>query len=288
MSSTTNHLADTGGTESPSSGAVDSPAASDTTIGGRAVPFERMSGHWVLARLGKRVLRPGGRELTDHLLAGLDIGSDDDVVEIAPGLGSTTELVLARNPRSYRGIDRDPAAVSQVARAIAGPNRSVSEASAADTGLESASADVAFGEAYLTMQPDSQKRRIVDELARVVRPGGRIGLHEVSLEGGPVECEAARADLKATIKVNVSPLSADGWSELVEEAGFRVLDTWTLPLHLLEPRRLVSDEGFVGAGRFALNLARNSGARRRVLAMRSAMRRHARSLHGFGLIAERL
>ena len=44
-------------------------------------------GHWVLAKLGKRVLRPGGLELTRKMLSALSIGEEDDVVEFAPGLG---------------------------------------------------------------------------------------------------------------------------------------------------------------------------------------------------------
>ena len=43
-------------------------------------------GHWVLAKLGKRVLRPGGRELTAQMLEAMNINETDDVVEFAPGL----------------------------------------------------------------------------------------------------------------------------------------------------------------------------------------------------------
>jgi hypothetical protein len=39
----------------------------------RDVPVEKMPGHWLLARMGKRVLRPGGLELTQQLLAELSI-----------------------------------------------------------------------------------------------------------------------------------------------------------------------------------------------------------------------
>ena len=107
-------------------------AHSTATLPAQSVPVERMPGHWLLARLGKRVLRPGGRELTDRLLAGLSIGSADDVVEVAPGLGSTTELVLAAQPRSYVGVDRDPVSARRVAEAVEGPGRRVVAASAAD------------------------------------------------------------------------------------------------------------------------------------------------------------
>ena len=61
----------------------------------------KMPGHWLLARLGKRVLRPGGRELTQQMLNGLCIKSSDDVVEFAPGLGFTAQLTLNRKPASY-------------------------------------------------------------------------------------------------------------------------------------------------------------------------------------------
>ncbi len=51
-------------------------------------------GHWLLAKLGKRVLRPGGMEVTRQLVRALDVGPDDDDVEFAPGLGVTAKLNL--------------------------------------------------------------------------------------------------------------------------------------------------------------------------------------------------
>ncbi len=259
-------------------------------IPGSELSVDRMPGHWLLARMGKRVLRPGGRELTDQLLAALAIGPSDDVVELAPGLGSTTELVLGRSPASYVGVDRDPVSAERVAHVVDGPGRSVVNASAADTGLPDASADVVFGEAYLTMQPASQKRKIMEELARVVRPGGRVGLHEVCFAPDDLDeerCEAIAADLQRTIKVNVTPLSLRGWTDLLDEAGFDVTTKVTNPLHLLEPRRLIADEGLLGAARFVGRVVRNADARARVLAMRSAMHDNAEHLQACVVTATR-
>ena len=39
---------------------------------------EDMPGHWILAKLGKRVLRPGGLELTEHLLADADLAVEPE------------------------------------------------------------------------------------------------------------------------------------------------------------------------------------------------------------------
>lgn len=61
---------------------------------------DAVAGHWLLARLGKRVLRPGGAELTRELLNRAEV-TDADVLELAPGLSRTATEILARRPRSY-------------------------------------------------------------------------------------------------------------------------------------------------------------------------------------------
>ena len=78
-------------------------------------PVEKMPGHWLLAKMGKRVLRPGGLELTKRLLSDLAVTENDDVVEFAPGLGITARMTLAKRPRSYIAVEREPAAAATVA-----------------------------------------------------------------------------------------------------------------------------------------------------------------------------
>lgn len=81
-----------------------------------APPVAKMPGHWLLAKMDKRVLRPGGIELTRELLGRLGISQDDDVVEFAPGLGVTACLTLARKPHTYTAIERDRDAATTVER----------------------------------------------------------------------------------------------------------------------------------------------------------------------------
>ena len=76
---------------------------------------EHLQGHWLLARIGKRVLRPGGKKLTGRMLAKTEL-EGKDVVEFAPGLGRTTQLILERKPKSYRGVDRDPQVVDIITK----------------------------------------------------------------------------------------------------------------------------------------------------------------------------
>jgi len=110
-------------------------------------PPEKLPGHWLLARMGKRVLRPGGLELTRRLLEALRIGTADHVVEFAPGLGITAGLALERHPESYTAIERDPAAAGRVQQYLAGPRYRCLVGSVEDSGLSAGSATVVYGEA---------------------------------------------------------------------------------------------------------------------------------------------
>ena len=112
---------------------------------GAALEASRMPGHWLLARMGKRVLRPGGVEMTEQLLSSVAIAPTDDLMEVAPGLGATTRLLLAAGPASYVGVDRDTAAAGLVEALLDGPNRKVVQSTAADTGLESNEIRITIG-----------------------------------------------------------------------------------------------------------------------------------------------
>lgn len=253
---------------------------------------DAVAGHWLLARLGKRVLRPGGVELTRTLLAHAEL-SGADVVELAPGLGRTATEIVARGPRSYVGAESDPDAanvVRGVLRDLGADNAAVRVADAADTGLADASGDVVIGEAMLSMQGDAAKRAIVAEAARVLRPGGRYAIHELALTPDDVPEEIStdiRQALARAIKVNARPLTVAEWSNLLAEHGLVVDQVATAPMALLQPRRLVSDEGLLGALRFATNVLVHRDARKRVLAMRRTFHRHRKRLAAVAIVAHK-
>ena len=247
-----------------------------------------VQGHWLLARLGKRVLRPGGAALTDSLLTRARL-SDVDVVELAPGLGRTARRILQWTPRSYVGVDRDAEALAAV-REVVGDRGTAVVADASATGLPDASADVVVGEAMLTMQGDKTKHAIVAEAARVLRPGGRYAIHELALTPDELPDEVAtdiRRALARAIKVNSRPLTVAEWRRLLEEHHLVIDSVVRAPMSLLEPRRLVADEGPGGAARFVRNLLTDADTRRRVLAMRKTFRTHRRSLMAVAVVAHR-
>ena len=259
--------------------------------GQRTAPeASRMQGHWLLARLGKRVLRPGGIDLTRRMLAAAKLEPGERVVELGPGVGRTAELLLARHPSSYHGVDPNPEGRKQVAAVLERhPGAEYVVADAAATGLPAASADLVVGEAMLTIQSDEHKREIVAEAVRLLAPGGRYAIHELALRGdrSPAELEAARKELSRTIRVGARPLPLEAWKDLLTDAGLVVEWTGTAPMHLLEPGRLVQDEGLLGAARFWRNVRRTPGARDRVRAMRQAFQLQGELLSAVGMVARR-
>jgi SAM-dependent methyltransferase len=238
----------------------------------REIPATKQPGHWLLASIGKTVLRPGGLELTRRMLEALTPGGADDVVEFAPGLGITARMVLSREPRSYVAVEREPAA----ARRLRMRGLRCIEGSAEATGLSAESASIVYGEAMLTMQTHAQKLRIVKEAHRVLRPGGRYAVHELLLRPDEI-AEARRKELERElskdIHVGVQPLTAAEWRSLFRMAGFQVIWEDRAPMHLLEPRRVLQDEGVRGVLRIAFNILRKPVARQRVLRMRRLFRR---------------
>ncbi|WP_375309037.1 methyltransferase domain-containing protein [Bradyrhizobium sp. A5] len=266
-------------------------AMAPVELPGSDLDVAKMPGHWLLARLGKRVLRPGGLGLTRALLHGLVIGAEDDVVEFAPGLGVTARMILDRGPRRYVGVERDARAAAWTIRQLpARRNVSVVIGAADQTTLPAGSASVVIGEAMLSMQTQEQKRRIAAEAFRLLRPGGRYGIHELAVipdDIPPDQKQEIDRALSGAIHVGARPLSGHEWRALLEGAGFHVDAVEFAPMHLLRPRRLVQDEGLFGALRLARNLLLDRAARHRVLAMRRVFEQHHANLAAIRVIARK-
>jgi hypothetical protein len=90
--------------------------------------------------------------------------------------------------------------------------------------------------------------------------------------------------LSDDIHVGVRPLTASEWCELLKDAGLTVTAQHFAPMHLLEPARLVRDEGLLRAIGFAWNVARDSAARRRVLRMIRSFRKYREHLAAIVLV----
>ncbi len=89
------------------------------------------------------------------------------------------------------------------------------------------------------------------------------------------------------IHAGVQPLSRSEWSNLFERNGMKVTWCGEGQMYLLEPGRVLRDEGFRGALRIAFNMASNPELRRRILGMRRLFCEYGEHLGAISLVGRR-
>jgi SAM-dependent methyltransferase len=253
--------------------------------------FEKAPAYSVLFHLGKKSMRPGGLQLTKRMLSELKIDSNDEVVEFAPGRGLTTKMVLELNPKSYTAVERDPISQQKVQDILGrGRQGQCVVGTAQATGLPNECATVVFGEAMLTLQTKEKKLQIAQEAFRLLKPGGRYGIHETCLLDNTAAKEKKNEIEKAlleALRVGARPLLLSEWKELLGEAGFSVQQFIEAPMNLLTPKRLIQDEGVLGTLSFLLRVKRSPGAHQRLHKIRGAFEKYGSYINSAVLIAEK-
>ena len=132
------------------------------------------------------------------------------------------------------------------------------------------------------------KLRIAAEAARLLKSGGRYGIHELCLVPDDVDQatrDAVQRGLSGEIHVGVRPLTACEWRTMLASAGLTVVAERMAPMHLLELPRLVRDEGLLArSDSFGMlpDILLHVGASRR---MRKAFRQHRDNLAAIALVA---
>ncbi|WP_019875931.1 class I SAM-dependent methyltransferase [Sporichthya polymorpha] len=249
-----------------------------------------MPAHWLLAQMGKTVMRPGGGDVSDVMLRGLGIGPEDDVVDLAPGLGTTVRRVEALRPRSFHGLDRTEVEAERSRRQVSAVPYTCVVAHPSDTGLPTGSASVLYGEACLSLETNSSKAAILTEAARLLRPGGRLGLHELLLTPDDLPAERKREvgiQISQAVRVGARPLTRAEWTDLLAEHGFQVTVFAPSPMLLLSPATVVRDEGVAGTARLVGNILRRPVVTRRVAHLWRVMHRLRHNLGATAIIAVR-
>ena len=250
-----------------------------------------IQGHWALAKMGKKVLRPGGKELTNKMINKLGITTSDEVVEFAPGLGFTANIALSHRPKTYTGIELDKKAAAILQKKINGQGRKIIVGNAAQTTLNDSSADKLYGEAMLTMQSDKDKRKIMKEAARLLRKDGLYGIHEIALIPDDIADDLKdniRRGMSRAINVNVRPLTTNEWKQMLQEEGFEIVWVDTNPMHLLKTGRLLSDEGLWRCLKITFNILTHSKERKIILNMRKVFKQYEKHMCSIAIVAKKI
>jgi SAM-dependent methyltransferase len=150
------------------------------------------------------------------------IGAGDIVLDIGSGSGTDTLLssTLANCGTVY-GLDMTDAMLDKLRRNVAAMGTTrvhPLEGNAEQIPLPDASVDVVTSNGVLNLVPD--KPRAFAEIARVLRPGGRLQIADIALEN-PVS-EKSRADPKLWAECVVGAVVEENYVALLRDAGLDV------------------------------------------------------------------
>ncbi|WP_153505719.1 class I SAM-dependent methyltransferase [Cumulibacter manganitolerans] len=176
---------------------------------------------------------PGGTQLTRRLLDAVDLQPGERLADVASGVGTTALLAVQEYNAIVDGIDLS---ASNVARATAAVEAAgIDERARFQHGdaealpLGDAGWDVIVCECALCTFPD--KPIAVAEMARVLRPGGRVGISDVTADRDRLPAELT--GLGAWIGCVADARPAEEYEALLTAHGLRV--------RLVEPHREALD-----------------------------------------------
>lgn len=164
---------------------------------------------------------PGGLELTERLGNLLELRPGQRVLDVASGTGASAVFLAQQFGCEVVGLDYSTDLVGHARRRAreAGLDHRVrfERGDSESLPFPDGTFDALICECSFCTFPD--KRSAADEFARVIRPGGQVGLSDITLNG-PLPPELT--GLLAQIVCIADALPLDRYEALLEEAGFRM------------------------------------------------------------------
>ena len=164
-------------------------------------------------------LHPGGLALTNRLGRLMGIQRDDWVVDLASGRGVSAMAISRGFHCRVAGVEFSHAAVVGAAAASRAtpvvPRTFFLQGDAENPPLASSRFDAVLCECSMSIFPD--KSRAVKEMRRLLGPGGRLGLSDVTVEPGslPAELEGAVGQVLCLS----GALNVNGYRQLLRDGG---------------------------------------------------------------------
>jgi SAM-dependent methyltransferase len=185
----------------------------------------------VIELSGIETLHPGGMALTRRTAEVAGLAPGLRLLDVSSGRGTQAIFYALQFGADVTGVDLSPemvAAASRSAqRAGVGDHVRFREGDSQRLPFETGSFDVVVNECAVGIPDDSQA--VLDEMLRVVRPGGAVVIHE-STWRAPLS--AAERD-EFSERYGTTPLERAEWIELLRRAGAREIQSedepWSRP-----------------------------------------------------------
>ncbi|WP_019810811.1 class I SAM-dependent methyltransferase [Saccharomonospora halophila] len=168
---------------------------------------------------------PGGQTLTERLADALDLRAGQQVVDVAAGPGATARLLATRYEVQVDGVElkETTVATAQETTASAGLAQTVRfhTGDAERIPLPDAEFDAVVCECAFCTFPD--KTTAAAEFARVLRPGGRVGITDITVHARGLPAELSGLAGWVACIADARPL--DDYLAILEAAGLRTSHT---------------------------------------------------------------
>jgi arsenite methyltransferase len=168
---------------------------------------------------------PGGLDLTRRLAGAIELRSGDRVLDVASGPGATAFLLASEFGVQVDGVDLGDLTVAKANATAAseglGDQVRFHLGDAERIPLPDGSVDAVVCECAFCTFPD--KKTAAAEMARVLKPGGRVGITDVALD--PARLDAELQTLAGWVACIADARPVAEYVDLLAGAGLRVTHT---------------------------------------------------------------
>jgi len=194
-----------------------------------------------LASLGKTELKPGGSYGTKAAIRMLDLKGGRHCLVIGPASAPTALFVSMTTQATTEALIRDPS--ERVTEDDPGLKRrsTARVGKAEELPFPDAHFHAAIIEGTLAEIPPQGQLAVLKEVARVLKPGGRVALHELCWRQPPtIERKQALAQCWGG---EVYAHVVRGWWDLLENAGFGAIENEVAVVTWFTRNGMENDEG---------------------------------------------
>ena len=170
--------------------------------------------------LGFEILHPGGLEITRELARLCGIQKGTYVLDVASGTGETACFLAQSLGARVVGIDSSAHMLqkAQDKARLRGLPVEFRRADAHELPFEDATFDAVISECTMCLL---DKEHAIAEMLRVVKPGGRVGFHDICWKAHtPEKMKMRLAEIEGE-----RPETLEGWKALCESIGLRDVRT---------------------------------------------------------------
>jgi len=241
--------------------------------------FDFMSNH-----VGLKVLHPGGIKATNTLLSKLPLNRNSRVMDIACGKGRTSVQIAKKYGCNVVGIDILEDSIEE-ARLFAKKNRvehlvSFQVADAKNLPFNDNEFDVTLAQAMLILIDD--KNKVMQEVVRVLKPGGISGWLELSWKKEITKEFQKQASVEICAMCISNVVSFQMWEDTFKNNGFTKVDVNKFDMDYSGMIGMFTDEGIENGLNVIYKYFTNSGIRKRMIKLNNFFKKYPEYI-GYGI-----